>query len=406
MTDAFPDRARLDRLQWAALWLGVVALAVCAVAGFFWPAAFFRAYLAAYHYVLGLGLGCFAILLIYHLTGGAWGFLIRRILEAGTRTLPLLAVLFLPVGFGAGYLFPWVHSQALETNPALHHQEIYLNLPFFWVRAGAYFLFWLFVTFLVNLWSRRQQRTGDPALPARLGLFAGAALVMHGIVIHFASIDWLMSLQPAFRSTIIGPLYASSQLLSAMSLAVIVLSWAESRPPLDSYFSPEALNDIGNLQFAFLVVWGYMVYFQYMLVWIANLQHEVAWFLPRQDGGWLWVTWGLVILGFVVPFFLLLTRDVKRSPRAMPWVAGLILFTQIVYAYREVFPSFPDVGLADAWMALVLSVSLIGLWLACFLWQLKGLPLVPAHDPNCESALHLRRIGEEEARRLEEIGHA
>jgi hypothetical protein len=398
------DAARvLTRLQWPALAVGVAATVVCCLGGLLSPASFFRAWLPAYQFVLNLGLGCYAVLLVYHLTGGAWGFLTRRVLEAGTRTLPLLAVLFVPVALGAEYLFPWARPDEVAASEDLQHKTPYLNLPFFCVRAAVYFAIWLTVTALLNLWSRRQDRAGEPALQRRLGTLGGVGLALHGLCIHFASVDWLMSLEPAFRSTIIGPLMVSCQLLSAMAVAVIVLAWLAPRSPLEGQLSPEALNDVGNLLFAFLCVWGYLCYFQFMLIWIADLPHEVAWVQRRQSGVWLYVSWALIGLGFAAPFLLLLMRDVKRSPRALAAVAALILASQLVFAYREVLPAFE--GGTVGWMDFVMPLGLGGLWLACFAWQLKWLPLVPAHDPAQATALHLRQLAAEEERRMEEMIH-
>jgi hypothetical protein len=284
----------------------------------------------------------------------------------------------------------------------LQHKAPYLNLPFFWVRAAVYFTVWLTVTFLLGAWSRRQERTGDEALRVRMGTLAGVGLALHGVCIHFASVDWLMSLEPAFRSTIIGPLYGSCQLLSAMAAAVIVLAWLAPRSPLGAHLSPEALIDVGNLLFAFLCVWAYLCYFQFMLIWLPNLPHEVAWMQQRQIGAWLYVSWALIGLGFAAPFLLLLMRDVKRRPGALAAVAALVLAAQLVFAYREVMPAFDE---PMTWMGFVMPLGVGGLWLACFAWQLRSAPLVPAHDPARATALHLRYLALEEERRLEEIGH-
>jgi hypothetical protein len=397
--------SKLDRLQYGALVVGLAGLLLGVIGAFFDPAQFFRAWLAAWQFYLGLALGSFVILMIYHLTGGAWGILLRRILETGTRTLRLLALLFIPLCFGLPYLFVWARPEEVEASKALQHKAAYLNVPFFYLRAALYFIVWLMFAFFLNLLSRRQDRTADPDIPPRLARLAGPGLALYGIAIHFASIDWLMSLQTAFHSTIIGPLYASRHLLTALALAIIVLSWVARSSPLQGFLSEEALNDIGNLLFTFLIIWSYMCYFQYMLVWIADLRYEAIWYLPRTRGGWYWVVWALVLFNFAVPFFLLLLRDVKRDLSSLAKVAGLILFMQLVFAYYEVMPTFPDTTVVEHWMDPVMAVGLGGLWLACFVWQLKWLPLVPAHDANEEAALHYRRLDVEESARLEEMAH-
>ncbi len=390
--------------RWSGV-VGVIGLVLCAAGAVLEPAHFFRAYLSAYQFFLGLGLGSFVILMIYHLTGGAWGYLIRRILEAGMKTLPLLALLFIPVACGIGYLFPWAQPEVVEASENLRHKQLYLNPPFFWARAVIYFLLWNGFAWLLARWSRRQDETGDPAITHRLGTLSSVGLVVFGITMQFASIDWLMSLQPSFHSTIIGPLYASGMLLSALAFALVVLAFLLPRSALGEFVSIEALNDLGNLLFSFLIIWSYMVYFQFMLVWIANLRFEVIWFLPRSRGGWYWVVWGLVIFHFAVPFFLLLLRSVKRDPSALAKVAALLLITQLVYLYYQVLPVFPDTGVVEHWIDFVTPLGIGVVWLALFLWQLERLPVTARHDANQAAALHYRQVDAEIAR-IEEFRHA
>jgi hypothetical protein len=399
-------RERLERLQWRALVVGAVALAVCVVGAFFSPTQFFRAYLVAYLFFLGLAHGCFAILMIYHLTGGAWGFLIRRVLEAGMRTLPLMAVLFIPIACGVEFLYDWADPSLVAASRALQHKQVYLNVPFFIGRAVLYFVLWVGIAFLLSRWSREQDRTGDPALARRLTSLSGPGLAVYGVTITFASVDWVMSLQPAFRSTIFGPLFASGELLTGFACALVVMAWLVARPPLARLVSVEALNDLGNLLFTFLIIWAYMEFFQFMLIWIANLPYDVIWYLPRSTEGWQWVVWAIGIFHFAVPFFLLLSRDVKREPRALAALAGLILFMHLIYLYYQVLPAFPDTTLAEHWMDVLAPFAVGGLWLANFAWDLKSGPVLPQHDPSEQAAIHYRALDQEEAARAaEEVHH-
>jgi hypothetical protein len=398
-------REQLDRLQWRALGVGVVALLVCVIGAPFDPTQFFRAYLTAHLFYLGIALGCMAILMLYHLTGGAWGFLIRRILEAGTRTLPLLAVLFLPVAFGQVYLYPWARPEEVAADPNLQHKQIYLNVPFFWVRAALFFVLWMGLAYFLNTWSRQQDETDDPRLVQRLTRLSAPGLVIYGISITFASVDWVMSLQPAFRSTIFGPLFASGEILSGQAFALILMAWLVARPPVGNLISLEALNDLGNLLFTFLIIWAYMVWFQFMLIWIANLPYDALWYVERSSRGWQGVAWALFIFHFTIPFFLLLMRDVKRNPQTLAAVAGLILFMQLVFMYYQVMPAFPDTTLGEHWMDFLTPFGVGGIWLAYFLWELKRTPLLPRHDLNQQSAVHLHQLDVEEAAREEQLHH-
>lgn len=398
-------RQELDRVQFGALAVGVVALVICTVGAFFDPKQFFRAYLTAYLFWLGLPLGCMSILMIYHLTGGAWGFLVRRTLEAGTRTLPLMALLFIPVAVGVKQLYVWTDLDKM-TSPAMRQKvHYYLNEPFFYARAAAYFILWNALAYVLNYLSRKQDESGDKQLLTWLERVAGPGLVVYGVTITFASIDWVMSLQPAFRSTIFGPIFAAGEILSAHAFVVIVLAWLITQPPLSSVYSKEAFIDLGSLLFTFLVVWSYVLFFQFMLIWIANLRYDIIWLLPRSRDGWQWVAWALFVFGFAVPFLLLLMRGIKRDPRSLAQVAWLLLFMQLVFMYFQVMPFFPGTHIGQHWMDFLTPFGVGGLWLALFCWQLKRAPVLPRHDVNAPEASHLRHLDEEQRAREEAIHH-
>jgi hypothetical protein len=399
-------RERLDGLQRRALMVGAAALVVCVIGAFFSPLQFFRAYLAAYVFCLGAGLGSLAILMIYHLTGGAWGYLVRRILEASTRTIPILAILFIPVACGVSWLYLWTDPAQVAADRSLQYKQIYLNLPFFYGRAVLFFVLWSLMAYLLSRWSRAQDRSGDPVLAQRMKRLSAPGLVVYGVSLTFAAVDWVMSLQPAFHSTIFGPIIATSQLLTALSFTILVLIWLSPRPPLAAVVSPDAFRDHGNLLLTFLILWAYMVFFQFMLIWIANLPYEVIWYLPRSRHGWQWVAWALFILGLVVPFFSLLMREVKEHPGQLSKVAWLLLFMQLVFAYYLVVPNFPDHTVLDHWMDFLTPLGVGGLWLAYFLYELKRYPPLPLHDLNRESALRLRLMDEEEGHHEEEAARA
>ncbi len=399
------DEAQLERWQWLALWVGVGTMVVCIIGAFFDPSQFFRAYLSAYQFYLGICLGCWVILMLYHLTGGAWGFLIRRILEAAMRTLPLLAVLFTPVAYGVGYLYLWARPEVVAWSAQLRYNHIYLNKEFFWGRAALFFISWTAIAFIFEAWSRRQDRTGNLRISRWNRLLSAPSLVWYGATITFASVDWVMSLQPTFHSTIFGPYYATGQIVSAMAFALVLLAWLAYRPPLADIIALETLNDLGNLLFTFLIIWAYMTYFQFMLIWIANLRDEVIFYLPRSRGGWQWVAWAVFVLHFAVPFFLLLMRDIKRNPKALGAVAGLVLGMHLVFSYFQVMPPFWGTTIADHWMDFLTPFAVGGLWLAYFLWQFRRRPLLAVNDPARGHTAELRHLDLEEAARQEAIHH-
>jgi hypothetical protein len=405
------QRNELQRLLWRSLAVGGVALLVCVIGAPFSPVQFFRAYLAAYQLYLGIALGSLAIFMLYQLTGGAWGFLIRRILEAAMRTLPLLAILFLPVAIGVRFIYPWAQPQQVAGSEELRYNHFYLDVPFWWVRAAIFFTLWLVLSAIFSLWSRQQDRTGEPHLPRKFRLLSAPGLIIYGVTITFASIDWVMSLQPEFHSTMFAPEFATGQLVTAHAFAVVVLAWLVRQPPLANIVSRETLNDVGNMLLTFLVVWAYMAFFEFMLSWIANLPAENAWFIPRSRDGWQWVAWAIFVFHFAVPFFCLLLRNIKRDPRLLSRVAALVFFMHLVFLYFQVMPAVSDVPgvpgthLNTHWMDFLMPIGIGGIWLAYFLWQLARFPVLPLHDLNRNEAARLRESALEEVAREEALHH-
>jgi hypothetical protein len=405
MNDQSPEAvAATGRPKQWSLAVGVVGLGLCAMGGGGNPAAFFRAYLAAYMFFLGIALGGMVVLMVYHLTGGSWGLMLRRILEAAMRTLPLLVVLFLPIALGLGYLYPWAQPGLIAESPKLQYQQFYLRPTYFWIRAAVYFALWLGMAFWLDRWSREQDRTGNPRLAWKSLQLSAFGAVIYGISIHFASVDWSMSLQPMFHSSIWGPLTAAGQLLSAFAVALVVLALRIDRPPLAEVASRKVRYDLGSLLLTLLILWAYLAWFQFMLVWIANMPVDVIYYQPRTSPFWKAVIGAIAVLHFAVPFFLLLMRPIKRNSRAVAWIAGLILVMQMAFMDYQILPGMvgtPGAVGSRLWIDLLMPLGIGGIWLAYFLWQLERRPLLPLNDYNRQSALHLRRLDEEEAAREE-----
>jgi hypothetical protein len=399
------DREAIDRWQWYSLLVGLAAAAVSAISAIFAPAEFFRAYLPPYFFFQGLALGSLALVMIYHLTGGAWGLLVRRIVEAQMKTLPLMVLLFLPIALGLGYVYPWANAGTAAAEAHKTVREIYLDPRFFYWRAVGYFAVWLVLTHLLSRWSRRQDEEGEVRIAWKCYKLSGPGLVVFGVLLHFAAVDWIMSLDPKFTSTIFGPLVFSGQALASLAVAVFVFGQVMDRAEIARLDSTGARNDLGSLLFTLLVLWGYMVWFQFMLVWIADMPKGAGWYVARSAGGWSWMAWFLLVFHFAVPFLLLLMRAVKRTPVLLSGVALLIAATQLVFLYYQIMPAFGAGGIGQLWMDLVTPVAIGGIWSANFLWLLKRMPLVPVYDRNERQAIHLRRIDEAEAAREEALAH-
>jgi hypothetical protein len=383
---ALPPEMR--HFQQRALLFGVVGLMLCIVGAFFSPEQFFRAYLLAYVFWISIALGCLAIIMIYHLSGGAWGVVIRRMLESATRTLPLMIVLFVPLVFGLRDLYAWARPEVVASDELLQHKRLYLNIPFFLLRAALYFVAWGGVAYFINKWSLEQdQYAADPRPTRRLRLLSGPGLIVYGLAITFAAIDWLMSLEPHWYSTIFGVTLMVGQGLNAFAFAIIVAALLAGREPLSRVLSPVHFQDLGSLLLAFVMLWTYMAFSQWLIVWSGNLPEETVWYVHRLQGGWQWFGVVLIVFHFALPFVLLLSRDLKRNARALAMVAGAIMVMRFIDLFWLIVPAFYPEGVHVHWMDIVAPISLGGIWLAMFIRQLGGRPLLPLHDPNLRGAI-------------------
>jgi hypothetical protein len=359
----------------------------------------FFSYLFAYHFWLGLGLGSLGIWMLHHLTGGAWGFAIRRFLEASTRTLPLLALLFLPLAAGIFDLYVWANPDLLglpvgsdlykHLDHLLEHKRPYLNVPFFLIRAAVYFAIWIGVAWALNRWAAQSDARRDPALAERASAFSGRALVFYFLAVTFAAFDWLMSLEPTWFSTIFGVLVAVGQVVPALAFAIAGSAWLARRRGWDRAIAPAVWNDLGNLQLASVMLWAYLSFSQLLLIWSGNLHEEIPWYILRSEGGWQYVGAALGLFYFAVPFALLLSRRIKRNLTWLMRVGLLLLVMSVVYQFWLVNPVYSRITAAEKapaplsmhWLDLAALVGVGGLWLAFFLWQLQARPLTPPADP-------------------------
>ena len=378
-TETHDSLARFGR--GATIGGGVVLLA-CLLGATFGPGAFFEAYLFAYVFWLGVALGCLALVMTHHLVGGVWGFMLRRIFEAGALTVPLLALLFVPLLFGLSHLYSWTSADALAASEVLRHKRPYLNIPFFIARAVAYFAIWSALAWYLNAWSRAHDRTGDPALLARLKRLSAGGLILYVITTFFAGIDWLVSLEPEWYSTVFGFLTITSQALIAFAFAILAVILLARRPPFAAVLTTPRLNDLGGLLLTATMLWAYMAFSQFLIIWAGNLPTDNRWYVHRTTGGWRWLTLALILLHFVLPFIVLLFRGVRSGRRPLAAVAALLLAMQLVYQFWIVAPALHTAGIAFGPLDLLTPLGIGGIWLGAFLWLLRRGPLLPLHTPQ------------------------
>ncbi len=385
MTPHEAANSQIARWQRMSLIVGIVA-GIIVIAGFlFNREQALRSYLFAYSYWIGMGLGSTAILLLHHTVGGKWGMPIRRMCEAGCRTLPYMAILLIPIVLGITILYPWAKPEALH-DANIQSKASYLNIPFFLVRTVCYFLIWAYYGWRLSSWSAQQDQTGDAALIDKMRAVSAPGLVVFTFATSFAFIDWIMSLEPHWFSTIYGAMFLIGQVLSSFALVIALVIILSRVPPLNEYVTTQHLHDLGNLMFAFMVLWAYLSFSQFLIIWAGNLPDEIPWYLRRLRGGWGWVALTLVIFHFATPFVLLLLRKTKRHGDRLIKVCGLLIVLRIVDVYWVVKPAFYNQQLAIYWMDFVTPVAIGGLWLTMFFWQLASRPLVPLKDPRLQGA--------------------
>ena len=370
-----------------AFLIGGIACAAAIVGGLGDPAQFVRSYLIAFLYWLSIALGCFAIAALHHLSHGAWGLPIRRVLEAAARTIPALALLFLPVLLGVRMLYPWAGPSA-ASDPLLRHQAVYLNLPFFALRAALYFAVWTVASVVLDRMSRRQDGSADARLMRRMQMVAAPGLILYCLTATFASIDWIMALNEHWHSTIIGFMFIGGQTVAAMAFVILVARFLAERRPMSGVFRPQHFHDYGNLLLTFVVLWGYFHVSQFIISWQANLPKEAAWYHPRSAGGWRLVSLLLVALHFALPCAVLLSRPLKRNVPRLASIAALLLLMRWFDLYWLAAPAFSSEGPAFHWLDAALPIALGGLWIGLFADQLRRRPLLPANDPFLPEALH------------------
>ncbi|HEX3446389.1 MAG TPA: hypothetical protein VHS80_16855 [Chthoniobacterales bacterium] len=355
---------RLAAAQRFGLVLFISGILVILTGLFFAPSRIFPSYLMGFLFWMGLTLGCFPVLMIYHLVGGSWGVPIRRFLEAGVSTLPLMALLSVPLLFGLGYLYRWAQPAALAADPILQRKESYLNLPGFLLRMLVFFAIWGILAILL-LRRSRPGRWDDPESLIALRKISAPGLVLFGLATSFAYVDWVMALEPDWYSSIFPVIILMGQILAALAFSIVLSRSIDSGRSMTA----EELNQLGDLLLAFVMLWAYMSFAQIIIIYAGNLPHEIIWYLHRMRGGWLIVSWALALFAFGVPFFLLLFRRIKRSPT---WLYGLavgLLVAQAICVFWYVAPSFRS-SMSIDWIDPFSFLGVGGAWIAVVAYRL------------------------------------
>ena len=379
----------LSRVQTRALIVGVVGFVVFLVSAFFDRKQFFQAYIVGFTFWSGIAVGSLALLMLQHLTGGGWGLVIRRILEASTRTLPLVVLLFIPIIIGAHSLYEWTDPAVLEANKVVRGKTPYLNLQFFTIRAAVFFGVWLILAFFLNKWSLEQDRTGDRAYAKNMRVLSGPGMVLLIFSVTFAAIDWFMSLEPEWSSTIYGFIFVASWSLSALAFTIAVIANLAKSEPMNRIVAALHFHDLGKLLLALVMLWAYFAFSQFLIIWSGNLPEEIHWYMTRMHGAWGVIIITVAILHFGAPFLFLLSRSLKRNPSKLVIVAGLVLVMRVIDLWWMLIPAFTHehFPVRTILLYVVSPIAIGGLWIAFFTYQLGKRALIPINDPQFESVM-------------------
>jgi hypothetical protein len=381
------DSPALAGFQQRALVIGGIGLLAGAVGAAMNFDQFIHSWLIGFLFCLGLTLGSLALLMLQHLSGGQWGLVSRRVFEAATRNIPLVALYFVPVLLWMPKLFEWAGPEAGE-NPIILAKAGYLNVRFFIIRAVIYFAYWMVCVYLLNHWSAEQDRgvATTPADSVRFRKISAPGLLFLVLTVTFASVDWIMSLDPEWFSTIFGLLTIAGWGLTSLALTVVVLAQVDGTRPFAGVLGPRHFHDLGKLLLAFTMLWAYLSFSQYLIIWSGNLPEEIPWYVRRVSGGWGWVAIALVVGHFVLPFLLLLSQDLKKRSGLLAGVAMFIILIRMVDLIWLVAPEFRSAGFPFHWMDVALPVGLTGIWLFLFARNLRSRALLPINDPYFKEA--------------------
>jgi hypothetical protein len=377
---------QLDRLQPLAIGMAVLGLVLTMVGWSMDGAGVFHSYLFGYLFWIGVTAGSLAFLMLHHVTGGGWGYVIRRFLEAATRLLPVMLILFVPVLIGLPSIYErWAGPHA--SQEILHAKGAYLNAPFFIARTVIYFAIWMILAYFLNLWGAMLDERPDRAAFNRLNLLGAVGIVLYVLTVTFAMVDWVMSLTPDWYSSIFGLLAVASQGLSALAVMLVLFAFLAGDLPVAREVPRGYFRDLGNLMLALVMLWAYMSFSQYLITYSGNTTEEVSWYVQRRMGGWGIVSVALIPLHFALPFMVLLVgSSIKRNPKWLARVAGFIILMRLVDLFWWVTPSFrPSLSVSAADLGTPLLIG--GIWLWIWAGQVRGKTVVPLHDPRLEAAL-------------------
>ena len=395
MTADVPTRAEstgIARAQVPALIVGVIFAVIAIIGWVMSPADFYRAYLPSYLFWFEIVAGALGVLMIQYVTGGEWGLLIRRPLGAAARTMPIMLLLFIPIVIGLPHIYEWARPEAIAHNPILQAKQQYLNRGFWIGRSAFYFFCWILWAWRLRALSLRFYEDRAPETELKRRKWAASGLLMIVLTLTFTSVDWVMSLEPLWYSSMFGISFTIGCGLSAFVYVLFLLTQLSRTKAMSEILRPTLFRDLGNLTLAFVMLWAYTAFSQFLLIWYGNLKEETPYYLKRSHGAWGVMAGSLIIFHFFLPFFMLLMRSIKDRPRTIAVVTIILLVMRYVEIYWLVGPAFHGEHFHYSWISAVSFVAIAGIWFWFLVQQLKGQTIIPIHETWVEEAIREGRV--------------
>ncbi len=374
-------------VTWGLPLMGIGGLAVAGIAAWADPRQAAFSYLMAYTLALSFALGALLFLMIQHAIGATWSIVFKRPAEAVAGTLPLLALLIVPVFLGWEQLFPWLADTGADVGGVADRDHVYLSIPFAAARAIVYFLVWCTMAFYLRRQSSPRSVDDGEALVRRRRMLCALGLPPVAFAVNFASFDWLMSLTPGWSSSIFGVYLFAGAMVAFLSLLCVAAHVLDRRGILAGSLTVSHYHALGKLLLTFLIFWGYIGYSQYLIIWIADLPAENVWYIVRSNGTWAAVSLALIIGHFLIPFSLLLSRRLKRNPAGLAAVGAWLLLMHALDVYWMVMPSLHAAGIRPHWVDAATLIGVGGIVMACAFILFGRVPAVAADDPRYARAI-------------------
>ena len=346
-------------------------------------------YLIAFTFMISIGVGALFLIALEYIVGADWSVPIRRVVEFFAATIPLLAILVIPLLFNIGELFHWSHPESIAEDKILNAKVPYLNISFFIIRVFVLIGLWsLFYFFFVKN-SKKQDTTRDQKLTTINIRLSAVFIPIFAFTITISAIDWLMSIEPHWFSTIIGVYFFAGTVIAALAAVTLATVLLKENGYLHPAMTNDHLYSLGALLFAFVNFWGYIAFSQYMLIWYADLPEETFWFMQKWEGSWAIFSIGLIIIKFLVPYIVLVSQPSKMDPKKLKFISVWLLFAHLYDLFWFVMPEMEELsgGYSFSWIDLVFPIAAVGLIILVFNMKAKRENLIPIGDPKLQRGL-------------------